>query len=162
MQITDVPAPQPNLSYKPDEIILYGVSLDGGNQSVREGVIPFDRNFVILQVREGHPGGTPVGPNAVAMAVVYGYSYEGHCYRYDRPRLLIFEYTGPGSIAAGCGFDAPYTMWRVSEKKKILELNTTIDLAEILVLDANLPGNRPPNTYGNRLRLAHRSGRLTE
>jgi hypothetical protein len=162
MQTADIPAPQPNIHYKPDEIILYGVSLDGGSSTVREGVIPFDDNFVILQVRRASPAGTPLDPNAIAMAVVYGYAYEGYCYRYDRPRVLVFEYRGLGAPAAGCGFEPPYMMWRIAEKKKILELNTRMDLAEILVLDANLPGNRPPNTYGNKARLAHRGGRLTE
>jgi hypothetical protein len=51
-------------------------------------------------------------------------------------------------------------MWRISKKKELLELKTDVDLAEVLVLDMNMPGNRAPNTYGNHMALAHRNGRL--
>ena len=164
MSSSDVPAPQSPLTYEPDQIILYGVNLEGENAQTREAVIPFGRYFVAVQMREVNNRGEEVlvSRDGVAMAVVYGFAYEGACYRYDRPRLMIFEYKGPGLPASGCGFAEPYTMWRISEKKQILELNTRMDLAEMLVLDANLPGNRAPNTYGNKARLAHRSGRLTE
>ena len=36
-----------------------------------------------------------------------------------------------------------------------------VSTVQSLVLDANLPGKRAPNTYDNDMQMAHRGGRLT-
>jgi hypothetical protein len=152
-----VPAPMIPAAYKPDEIILYGVKINQNDKA--EAVIPFIANKLVLQVKDG--ADVVLKPNQVAMAVVYGYAFEGYCYRLDRPKLMIFEYGGNEAEASGCGFYGPeYRMWRISKKRSLIELSTNVDMAEVLVLEANLPGNRAPNTYGNSVALAHRSGRI--
>jgi hypothetical protein len=157
MSPEDIPAAAGSGLYIQDEIILYGVKINRTDQAK----IPFMSNKLLLEVRKIGKT-TPLTPTEVAMAVVYGYSYEGHCYRLEKPKLMIFEFGGETPPANGCGFSGPdYSMWRISSKDKLLELNTSVDLAEALILDANLPGNRTPNTYGNNMMLAHRSGRLS-
>jgi hypothetical protein len=143
--------------YSPEQIILYGVKINQRGKAR----IPFLDNTLFLEVRKDKTGDA-LDPDQVAMAVIYGYAFEGHCYRLDKPKLTIFEYAGNEAEASGCGFFGPdYRMWRVSKKEKLLELNTNLDLAEVIVLDANLPGNRAPNTYGNSVALAHRGGRIS-
>lgn len=74
---------------------------------------------------------------------------------------MIFE-AQTHDEAKGCGYDGTeYKMWRMDTKRNIMELSTGVDIAETLILEANLPGNRAPNTYGNSYQLAHRGNRLT-
>jgi hypothetical protein len=159
MDCCDVPAPQPKQRYFPDEIILYGVPLDSEAYRDRTALIPFDKYVLALQV---HDASGPVGSGDVAIAVIYGYAFEGGCYRFDRPRLMIFE--ARQKSASGCGFEQSmgYFMWRLSSKQQIiLELNSTVDIAETIILTNSLPGKRSPNTFSASMQLAHRGGRLT-
>jgi hypothetical protein len=52
-------------------------------------------------------------------------------------------------------------MWRVKSQSALVELSAMIDTPQKLILDAQLPGKRAPNTYNNDMQLAHRGGRLT-
>lgn len=69
----------------------------------------------------------------------------------------------------GCGFDPPgggtpvgwYRVWRLKANSRAIELNASIGDLQNLILDANLPGRRAPNTYRNDMQLAYRGGRLT-
>jgi hypothetical protein len=103
-------------------------------------------------------------PQFFHIVAAYGYAFEGHCYRFDRPRILAFA--GPnGDAARGCGYDIPanlgYNMWRIKSNRRIIELTATVDDVAKTVLEANMPGRRPPNTYSAHMQLAHRGGRLT-
>ena len=165
------PAPSGATTYQPNEILLYGVKL---NDNVDYADIPFDpsvlvkQSSVFLRMQVSKASGTddtavPIARDKVSIAVAYGYGFEGACYRFDRPRLLLFKPQGDAMPAQGCGFDGfdpPYKMWRITSKTMLLELASTAGTAEDLILAANLPGNRPPNTYGNHMQLAHRGGRL--
>jgi hypothetical protein len=51
-------------------------------------------------------------------------------------------------------------MWRIRAASELLELTTSFDTAQTLVLDANLPGRRSPTTYSVTAQVAHRGGRL--
>jgi hypothetical protein len=156
----NVPEPQLAARYGPDEIILYGVNLNSRmTKGVREASIPFGKLSLASFVRDEKD--TPLAPDKIALAVVYGYSFEGHCYRLDKPKLMIFEYGGEGEPATGCGFGGQYLMWRITTKTNLLELVVSADLAEELLLKANLPGNRNPTTYGASMQLAHRGGQLS-
>lgn len=106
------------------------------------------------------------------IVAAYGYAYEGHCYRFDKPRLIGFEARGKDKMPdpIGCGFDPPsppvaghkwYEAWRLRSNERIIELGASVGRVEELVLDANRPGRRPPNTYASEMQLAHRGGRLT-
>ena len=156
MATEDVPAAPNPFEFYPDQIVLYGVKL---NQDESPVALPFFDTTLNLQVRK-KKGNKPVSPKKMVIAVVYGYAFEGHCYRFDKPKLLIFNRSFEGP-AEGCGFGNGYTMWKISSKKYMVELSMSIDLAETLVLEANKPGNRAPNTYGNDMQLAHRGGRLS-
>ncbi len=156
----NVPAPATTAIYKPNEIILYGLKL---NKSDKFGDIEIsdtstDTLFLRLHVYKKNE---PLDPDQVAIALVYGYAFEGHCYRLDRAKVMIFKYGGTAPPAEGCGFDDKYKMWRISSKTQLLELDTRVDLAETVILQANLPGKRSPNTYNSEAMLAHRGGRLT-
>jgi hypothetical protein len=108
------------------------------------------------------------------VVAAYGYAYEGHCYRFDQPRLLTFESKKGDNgekLNIGCGFDpaylvnndAPpnwYRMFRLKSAQRIIELSAAVNDIQTLILDANLPGKRSPSTYTAMTQVAHRSGRL--
>jgi hypothetical protein len=148
---SDIPAPPDKDDYYPDQLTLYGVKLNpdekGEAASIRFGTM-------VLKLSVNSRG----TDQEVSMAVVYGYSYEGHCYRLDRTRLFVVG--NAGMDADGCGFVPPYFMWRIRARAEVMEVAISHDTAETLILNANLPGNRAPNTYGNDMQLAHRGGRL--
>lgn len=165
-----VPAPSGSPTYKPTEILLYGVKLNDKHDFAQ---FPFDPDVTVeqstlalrllVQKTGDAEGAKPVGRERVWMVVAYGYAFEGGCYRFDKPRLLLFTSAADGEPAQGCGFEGfnpPYRMWRISPRTLLLEVSSTIGTADDLVLTGNLPGNRPPNTYGNHMELAHRGGRL--
>jgi hypothetical protein len=104
----------------------------------------------------------------LAVVAAYGYAYEGHCYRFDKPRLLGVTLAKADVVEEpiGCGFDSPvpgahwYKAWRLRSNDQIIEMGTSVGRVEELILDANRPGRRPPNTYASEMQLAHRGGRL--
>ncbi|MER8970388.1 hypothetical protein NKI25_33075 [Mesorhizobium sp. M0808] len=157
MSNEDVPAAPNPKSYSADQITIFGVAL---NIEKNAAYLPLEGNRLKLAVV---PFGsdTPIDRKRMVIAVVYGYAFEGHCYRLDQPKLFVFEPRTTELPAVGCGFDGgEYAMWQITKKTRMLELATSVDLAEELVLNASLPGNRSPNTYGNRFQLAHRGGKL--
>jgi len=146
--------------FAPDEIIIYGVNLRNGPAGNAQGELQFKAGWQVTLGPKSVPAGTDF-----QIVAAYGYAYEGHCYRFDRPRILMFASTGVPAMApaAGCGFNisAQYQMWRVPADKEVMELTAQIDTFRAVVLEANLPGRRPPNTYASDMMLAHRGGRLT-
>ena len=163
----NVPAPARTSLYFPDEIILYGVRLNqpwnyasiyaGSGEELRVEMIP--------------TGPAPRSTSSIVLA--YGYAFEGHCYRFDKTRIFVTDASEEDPI--GCGFDVEprpplptppaqpliYRMWRIRAATELLELSTAYDEAQALILDANLPGRRAPNTYSVNMQMAHRGGRLT-
>jgi hypothetical protein len=178
MSDCDIPAAGNPNHFAPDEITIYGVKLNTGQAY---GKIDLGGNEAPLTLQLSVASGNKtLPPGEVAIVAAYGYAFEGHCYRFDKPKILLFEYDGLGFIAQGCGFDPPtpppgpapgpgpgpapyrpYSMWRIKSQTRILELGMSIDSAQTLILDASLPGKRPPNTYSALMQVAHRGGRLT-
>ena len=185
----DVPAPGSATASAADEIILYGIKLNIGRTF---GVLdltqphgwrgPFEILTLHLELfrrlmpepplptEPVYPAGPdlPLQPDRVVIATVYGYAFEGHCFKMDKARVMAFYYDGPDLPAEGCGFDQTgiftaqsYRMWRIKAKTPLIEMAVNVGLAEALVLEANLPGKRAPNTYDSRMQLAHRGGRVT-
>ncbi len=160
MTTDHVPAAPDPRRFLPDQITLYGVALNL-EATDRMANLPFEGHFVRLAVV---PIGSddPADPGVMVIAAAYGYAFEGQCYRFDKPKLLVFRAGVAAAPAVGCGFeDLGYAMWQITKKTPVMELATSSDLAEEIVLNANLPGNRNPNTYGNSFMLGHRGGRLT-
>ena len=159
MTSDDIPAAPDPRRYWPDQITLYGVTLNPAT-TAKMANLPFEGHLVRIAVV---PIGSddPVDPRLMAIAAIYGYAFEGQCYRYDKPKLLVFRPGVSETPAIGCGFEnLGYSMWQITKKTPIMELATSTDLAEEIVLNSNLPVNRNPNTYGNSFNLAHRGGRL--
>jgi hypothetical protein len=134
-----------------------------------------DRVEVMRSAVHGLPSPIPLkSDDRISIAVVFGYAYEGHCYRLDKAKILVFQ--GVAEPAVGCGYDwinppvppgeaIGYEMWRVRSLATVLELTTNYDYFQSVILEGNLPGKRVPNTYAANLKvgpsLAHRGGRLT-
>ncbi|MDJ1158197.1 hypothetical protein QNA08_08120 [Chelatococcus sp. SYSU_G07232] len=160
--------------FVPDEILLYGIQLNTNagpsiNEeyaalSLKEG---FELRFSVFQevaAAGGKKTKEPRGKDEVSVIAAYGYAYEGHCYRFDKPKLFVFPYPLAGAPpgAKGCGFDGlGYSMWRMRSLDEVLELNIALDTLEKLALEANLPGKRAPTSYEANMQVAHRGGRLT-
>lgn len=111
------------------------------------------------------------------LALVHGYAYEGHCYKFDAPKILLVQ-RGRRSVASGCGYDgsylradpqfpnvpvvARYSMWIVDKLEQTLQMELRQDFYDTIVLEANLPANKRPASYNIGMQLGHRSGKLTE
>jgi hypothetical protein len=159
MSSDDIPAAPSPTNYRADEITLYGVKL---NSSQAYAKMPLAETGLGLRLSVTKLiDDNDISNQQISVAVVYGYAFEGQCYRLDKPRLLVFAPSVIDKAAEGCGYGDSYRMWRITSKTILLDLATSVGLAEDLLLEDNLPGNRPPNTYGNKMQLAHRGGRLS-
>ncbi len=197
---TELPAPFNH--YSPNEIIVYGLNAgwfqDYGKASAALTAkldplsIRDDGDYQLkMELRSVDGKASKPVEDSWSVAVAYGYAYEGQCYRFDRPKMLMFRAKDVGLIdAVGCGFGETETlvvpagqspapgkgkpptaepgypskfyMWRVTKLQQIIEVSVETDFAEKIVLDANLPGNKAPKTYAGNMQLGHRSGRLTD
>jgi hypothetical protein len=161
----DIPAAGNSNQFIPDEVMIYGLKLNSDK---------FKQNYGKIDFGEGSPplvlklfiekNSDELRYDEAAIVAAYGYSYEGHCYRFDRQKILAFEFLGSAEAAQGCGFDTPtpappsyraYSMWRIRADTRILELSMNVGSARNIILDANLPGKRAPNT--SRSRSTYRS-----
>jgi len=162
----------PEREFRPTGLILYGVP----------ATIVKIRTFKIeMNMLDGERDDNN---NVVSkLAVIYGYSYEGHCYSLPKPCIVVVD--GPGEPAMGCGYDqqtaviraltgtgsgecktetgpAQYCMWRADKLTKTCEISITSGFFEEIILQQNIGGPKPPVAYGARVQLAHRGGKLTE
>ena len=104
-------------------------------------------------------------PNRFSSGVIFGYSYEGHCYDLPKPKIMIIP-TLPMEIPSDdCGYDLKsskgYRVWVVDKLDQCVELDMNQGFVEQLVLEANLPGKRSPTAYSATAMVAHRNGRLS-
>jgi hypothetical protein len=165
-----VPEPPSATNLVPDEIILYGVNLRAPSG---DGVLfpfverPAPPMLYRLRIDIMKNSEALTAADEVTMAMVYGYAFEGHCYRLEKPKILAFFHHGDEEEARGCGFEVGkppnvYKMWRVRKKTDMMEMPISVGDAEQLLLEANNPGRRAPNTYSANMQMAHRGGRLTD
>jgi hypothetical protein len=110
-----------------------------------------------------------IGNPDFRLALIYGYAFEGHCYKLDKPTITVVELDG--APAVGCDYNdfgdgvqatERYRMWVVKKLDRTVQIEVTQGFFEQLILEANLPGRRSPNTYTSNMVLSHRSGRLSE
>jgi hypothetical protein len=142
----DIPTPSDS-SFSPGELTLYGVLL----------------TKIILdlpQLPGQHEITLPSIGGMVAIAA-YGYAYEGHCYRFDKTKIMVLAGGEGKSANGGCGFGSDYKMWRLQPNARIVELSTLAGTVQEVILDTGLPGRRSPATYRGDMQLVHRGGRLT-
>ena len=114
--------------------------------------------------------GPPQQQRALSAGVIFGYSYEGHCYDLPKPKIMLIPAPPMTVPTDDCGYDkkkdplynVEYKVWIVDKLAQCVELEVNQGFVEQLVLEANLPGKRSPTMYAGRMLLGHKSGRLTE
>ncbi len=175
---TGIPAPGNTQNFSADEVIIYGIKLNNEPAATPSDIKRMARLNVegdidlIVGGSQKLPGVDPTFllPTDFQIVAAYGYAVEGHCYRFDKPRVLGFKAGNGDDKNIGCGFDLIpgtgnpgnwYKAWRLNANKRIIEMSTSVAELKSLVLDASLPGKRAPNTYRSDMQLAHRGGRLT-
>ncbi|MEI2298284.1 hypothetical protein [Ensifer sp. MJa1] len=95
-----------------------------------------------------------------SIGVIYGYAYEGHCYKLPKPQIMCLP-ERPSKITKGdcgcdCGFDpkSGYAVWSIDKLERAISLDVRADSLKTLILDENLPGNRSPLAYAQTMALA--------
>ncbi|MDK1386923.1 hypothetical protein QN224_16050 [Sinorhizobium sp. 8-89] len=121
---------------------------------------------------------TGVSSNFESVGVIYGYAYEGHCYKLPKPQIMILPVSPHKIVAAKCkcerededeqehkhdcncgcecGYSAKlgYVVWSVDKLEQAVALDVRSDDLKTLVLDENMPGNRSPLAYAQSMALA--------
>jgi hypothetical protein len=96
----------------------------------------------------------------VSLGVIYGYSYEGHCYKLPKPQIMYLPVLPEDIIGGSCGCDCGYVpelgyvVWSIDKLQRVIALDIRSDDLKTLVLDENMPGNRSPLAYSQTLALA--------
>ncbi|MCZ4092239.1 hypothetical protein [Sinorhizobium psoraleae] len=121
---------------------------------------------------------TGVSGGFESVGVIYGYAYEGHCYKLPKPQIMILPVSPHKIVAAKCkcerededeherehdcscgcecGYSAKlgYVVWSVDKLERAVALDVRSDDLKTLVLDENMPGNRSPLAYAQSMALA--------
>jgi len=98
--------------------------------------------------------------NIVSIGVIYGYAYEGHCYKLPKPRIMYLPVTATEIPGDDCGCDCGYSnalgysVWSLDKLERVIALDVRSDDIKTLILDENLPGNRSPLAYAQTQSLA--------
>ncbi|MEY9780760.1 hypothetical protein ABIA23_002162 [Sinorhizobium fredii] len=97
-----------------------------------------------------------------SIGIIYGYAYEGHCYKLPKPQIMFLP-SHPKCIVKSehgcgceCGYDPAlgYAVWQIDKQKAVIALDIRSDNLKTLVLDENIPGNRSPLAYAQSMSLA--------
>lgn len=97
-------------------------------------------------------------------ALLYGFCFQGHCYRLAIPATFQFK-AAAGIAAVGCGYDgiANYISWIIEKEDKMVRIERRKGTAEELILDFNLPGRSPATlTYSAKVQIATKAGKVYE
>ncbi len=102
------------------------------------------------------------------MALIQAYVFEGNLYKLPKPKIMVvsggantFDGTDPKESDGRKSIKQKLLYWRVNKLDRAVEITVEDGLIDQLVLEANMPGKRSPNSYAANMQLAHRSGRLT-
>lgn len=143
--------------YDPAEIILIGSNIAGsGTKTVAEvkteaGGNP-DSRFVIQLMEAGKKR---------HIALIRAYIYEGNYYELPKPKIMVVTGTAEEIPVDTVPKDRKLMFWRMNRLDRTTEISVEDGLLETLILEANMPGRRSPNSYAANMQMAHRSGRLT-
>lgn len=148
------------IPYDPSEIVLMGYWLDKG-ASKNIGRIALSMKIppeIVLELKGE-------GSTDFCIALVKCYIYENHQYDLPRPKLMVLPSDGTpveqGDTNSGGDEWKTLRFWRVKKLDQTTEISIEAGLFEELVLSANLPGKRSPNSYSANMQLGHRSGKLS-
>jgi len=79
------------------------------------------------------------------------------------PEPVVLMLRDNDVAAAGFDFDPNfYRMWRVDKLDRTLQMETTADTFEEVVLKRLLTGTKQPISYASRALISHRGGKLSE
>jgi len=143
--------------YDPAEIILIGSNIaSSGTKTVAEvkteaGGNP-DSRFVIQLMEAGKKR---------QIALIRAYVYEGNYYELPKPKIMVVTGTAAEIPVDTVPKDRKLMFWRMNRLDRTTEISVEDGLLETLILEANMPGRRSPNSYAANMQMAHRSGRLT-
>jgi hypothetical protein len=98
--------------------------------------------------------------------LVYGFCFQGHCYRLAIPAEYMIDgpEAGPES-PVGCGYDDQpgYHRWRIEQSTVVTRVERRKGTAEDLLLNFNLPGRSPASmTYSAKVQIASKAGKIHE
>jgi len=148
--------------YSPSEITLYGIRLDYVDACIGQQNSTVETNIGVFAA----------GMVSFFPALIYAFAYQGHCYHLPEPVILVVK--GPGDLAEGFDFEVMnfqtnpptnhtrYLMWKVDKLDRTLQLETTTDTYEEIVLKRALAGTKQPISYASRAQISHRGGKLSE
>ncbi len=157
----------PEQQYSPSRITLYGVPLiDIDFPAVQP---PQAGGRLLIQVTTSIVITLPlIGPILLAdgtrqVALIYGYAYQGHCYSFPEPVVLLVD-ANTQQAAVGCGYDPNlgYQMWTAEKLATSVQIQFTQDFFEELVLRRNLGTAKQPVSYHSAMLVSHRGGKLME
>ncbi|OHV78064.1 hypothetical protein [Ensifer sp. LCM 4579] len=95
-----------------------------------------------------------------SIGVIYGYAYEGHCYKLPKPQIMYLPSEPRAILGSDCGCDCGYVpelgyaVWQVDKLERVIALDVRSDDVKTLILEENTPGNRSPMAYAQTMALA--------
>jgi len=159
--------------YDPSEVRLYGrpatdsVKVDAKDaEKAKAGVnisLQHDHEAICLPIALGLPWvdyGDPCKGYLKSIGVIYGYAYEGHCYKLPKPLIMLLPEKPKPIAYDDCGCDCGYSpalgylVWQLDKRQSVVTLDVRTDDLKTLVLDENMPGNRSPQAYSHSMSLA--------
>jgi hypothetical protein len=145
------------IPYDPAEIVLLGYWLDKGD----------DKNVGRIALSQKIPPEIELklkgdGSDQFSIGLIKSYIYENQNYDLPRPKLMVLPDDGTPVEQSGDDNDPwkDLRFWRVKKLDQTTEISIESGVFEELVLSANLPGRRSPNSYSANMQLGHRSGKL--
>lgn len=126
-------------------------------------LIRFDEDLASLPITLNLPGpdyGAGGANDIRSIGIIYGYAYEGHCYKMPKPQIMLLPALPRNIVGDDCGCDCGYSpalgyaVWQMDKRQRVVALDVRSDDLKTIVLDENLPGNRSPQAYGQSMSLA--------
>jgi hypothetical protein len=166
--------PFPDARYAQSKVLLYGIAVKcplpstSANSKISIEIKVVKEESIIT----GEELARPVHE----IALIYGFSHQGHCYSLAEPKLFLVKKPDYPQRATGCGYDGFYTythpkkgdeedvyyyMWEADKLEETVQLEIRQGFIEELVLDQNLPEEKRPSSYRIATQLGHRGGKLT-
>lgn len=149
--------------FNPSEVRLYGrKEFCPGKDArpMRDGDPEAGSDKIRLKVGNCYIPIDPGNVGIISIGVIYGYAYEGHCYKLPKPKIMCLPVEATEILGDGCGCDCGYSrelgysVWSLDKLERVIAFDLRADDLKTLVLDENLPGNRSPLAYAQTQLLA--------
>ncbi|MEZ2131029.1 MULTISPECIES: hypothetical protein [unclassified Sinorhizobium] len=154
-----------------DEIVAYaGRKIDENTDNItkyiQRGIIvasQFDNKNFSMPISINMPNsgyGDDYQNYIKSIGVIYGYAYEGHCYKLPKPQIMFLPELPRNIPGDDCGCDCGYSsklgyaVWQIDKLQRVVALDIRSDDLKTLVLEENMPGNRSPQAYSQSMSLA--------